>query len=126
MATHELPEWEAPSLDEKKPSFFNKQNLFSAPSSNKKLSAFSKASPMATFSSKERGESPEETVTTARRTFSDRWIPHWCSFGRSRKTCLGSIVALIVLIALIIGLSVGLTHHKPYVGLNTFISANPI
>jgi hypothetical protein len=45
--------------------------------------------------------------------------------GRSRRTWLIGLVVAIVLIALIIGLAVGL-KHKSYVGLNTFVPTTPI
>jgi hypothetical protein len=107
MATesHEVPEWEAPSSPPKQ-SFFSKFAIQS-PSPSK--------------------EAPGEDLTTVNRTFSDRWLPHWCAcLGRSRRGLFCSIAALILLI-LILGLGLGLgLSHKSWVNLNTFHPGLPI
>jgi hypothetical protein len=110
---HEVPEWEAPTSPPKK-SIFRKP-VFLAPET------------MPTALDKETGESPEERATTAKRTFSDRWLPHWCALlGRSRKTVLCSVAALLLL-AIILGLGLGLgLSHKWVIDLNTFRPATAI
>jgi hypothetical protein len=67
-------------------------------------------------------EEPGEDVTTVKRTFSDRFFPHWCAcMGRSRKQLLLSLVAGIILLVLILSLGLGLgLSHKSWVNLNTF------
>lgn len=72
-------------------------------------------------------EDPAERATTTKRTFSDRFIPHWFApcFGRNRRTCLCAFAAL-VLLALVLGLGLGLGLHKGWVDLNTFHPGTPI
>jgi hypothetical protein len=67
-------------------------------------------------------EEPGEDVTTVdKRTFSDRFLPHWCScMARSRKQLLLGLVAGIVLLVLILGLGLGLGLSHKWVNLNTF------
>jgi len=105
MATiqHEVPEWEAPSSPPKK-SIFSKLNI-----------STSQSPPLSK-------ESPGEDVTSTNRTFSDRWLPHWCAYmGRSRKNLLCSMLALFLLMALILGLGLGIgLTHRSWVNLNTF------
>jgi hypothetical protein len=105
---HQTPEWETgPTL---KKSLFSKYNIF-----NTKSPATNEEDPAA------------ERATTAKRTFSDRFIPHWFApcFGRSRKTCICAFAAL-ALLALILGLGLGLGLHKGWVNLNTFHPGTPI
>ncbi|PVH71874.1 hypothetical protein DL98DRAFT_660372 [Cadophora sp. DSE1049] len=88
--THQLPDWEAPPP---KKSLFSKFTTQSPP-------AYAKE------------EAPGEDATTAKRTFSDRFLPHWAK--RSRKTLIITIVALVLLLALILGLGLGLgLSHNP-------------
>jgi hypothetical protein len=80
----EVPEWETPTSPPKN-SIFRKPVALQSISLSK--------------------EAPGEDVTTVKRTFSDRFLPHGCScFGRSRKQLLSGL-----------GLS-----HKSWVNLNTF------
>ncbi|KAG4418103.1 hypothetical protein IFR04_008764 [Cadophora malorum] len=88
--THQLPDWEAPAP---KKSIFSKFTTQSPPAYAKK-------------------EAPGENATTAKRTFTDRFLPRWAK--RSRKTLIITIVALVLLLALILGLGLGLgLSHNP-------------
>ncbi|KAK0103692.1 hypothetical protein ONS95_005701 [Cadophora gregata] len=87
--THQLPDWEAPGPKKSRFSKFTTQSPH----------AYAKE------------EAPGEGSTTAKRTFSDRFLPRWAK--RSRKTLIITIVALVLLIALILGLALGLgLSHK--------------
>lgn len=136
MATHELPEWEAPTRATTKSSFFKRlsnpftiYNPFAStarPAGEPKKSIFDIKSPLtrtqnfdketsAAFSTDETAATTESLSPNAgRRTY----------FGRSRRTYL-IVLAVLILIGLIIGLAVGLHHHS-YVDLNTFIYNSPI
>ncbi|KUJ15207.1 uncharacterized protein LY89DRAFT_708146 [Mollisia scopiformis] len=98
---HETPEWEAPAATPKK-DILSKLNLFAT-------SSHTPSTPK---------ETPAETsgveTGSVKRTFSDRWLPHWLScMGRSRKNFFCSIAALILLLGLILGLALGLgLSHK--------------
>ena len=96
----EVPEWETRSSPPKK-SIFRK--------------------PVAVQAYPLTKEEPGEDVTTVKRTFSDRFLPHgYACFGRSRKQLLFSGLALLILI-IILGLGLGLgLSHKSWVNLNTF------
>lgn len=102
MATEqpEVPEWETPTSPPK-------NGIFRKPVALQSIS-LSK-------------EAPGEDITTVKRTFSDRFLPHGCAcFGRSRKQLLFSGLALLILI-IILGLGLGLgLSHKSWVNLNTF------
>jgi len=91
---HETPEWEAPAS---KKGLFSKVNLF-APTTSKEA----------------RAETAGTETGDVKRTFSDRWLPHWLAFmGRSRKSFFCSLAALLLLLALILGLALGLgLSHK--------------
>jgi hypothetical protein len=117
MATaemHQTPEWETP---------VPKKDLFSRLKSNP-LSTFTSSTP--TTKPESLKEIPAETTTTetgsAKRTFSDKWLPHWLScMGRSRKNFFCSMAALLLLIILVLGLALGLgLSHKSWVNLNSF------
>jgi len=95
--THQLPDWEAPAP---------KKSIFSK---------FTTQSPLA-YAKK---EAPGENATTAKRTFTDRFLPRWAK--RSRKTLIITIVALVLLLALILGLGLGLgLSHKLVLTLDGF------
>jgi hypothetical protein len=104
MATtqHEVPEWETTSSPPKK-SIFRK--------------------PVAIQQYPITKEEPGEDSTTVKRTFSDRFLPHWLAcMGRSRKQLflsLGAGIVLILILILGLGLGLGLSH-KSWVNLNTF------
>jgi len=104
---HQTPDWETGATPRKGLSKFN---IF-----NTKSPAGSEEDPAA------------ERATTARRTFSDRFIPHWFApcFGRNRKTCICAFAALALLV-LVLGLGLGLGLHKGLVDLNTFHPGTPI
>ena len=97
----EVPEWETRSSPPKK-SIFRK--------------------PVAVQAYPLTKEEPGEDVTTVKRTFSDRFLPHGLACcGRSRKQLLLSLLAFIILLILILGLGLGLgLSHKSWVNLNTF------
>lgn len=103
---HETPAWEAPAL---KKGLFSK---FSLPTKTN-TPAESKEAPLETSASE---------TGTVKRTFSDKWLPHWLAcMGRSRKSFLCSVAALVLLLLLIIGLGLGLgLSHKSWVNLDTF------
>lgn len=105
--TQQALEWETPTTP-KKTNIFSRYNLFNAQS---------------TLPTK--NEEPAAERAT-KRSFSDRFIPHWCApfFGRSRKPCLFAVAALLLLI-LILGLGLGLGLHKGLVTLNTFHPQSP-
>jgi hypothetical protein len=126
MATHELPEWEAPPKSTRKSNIWRKSNPFLlTPTIDRAHSYFSrklsrKTSPLATpASDKEVGETPAETATTANEISPG---PRWCGFPR--RICIFILISLIALIALIVGLAVGL-GHKLVPNLNTFIHPEP-
>jgi hypothetical protein len=97
----ELPEWETPYSPTKKSIFRKPVALQPYPLTK---------------------EEPGEDSTTAKRTFSDRFLPHWLACrGLSRKQLLLCIVGGLVLLVLILGLGLGLgLSHKSWVNLNTF------
>lgn len=103
--THQVPEWEAPAP--------KNQNIFSK---------YTTTSKPAYKQEEVSGEASGEDTPAVKRTFSDRFLPHWAAcMGRSRKSMLLSIAALILLVALILGLGLGLgLSHKSLVNLYSF------
>ncbi len=97
----EVPEWETPSSPPKKSIFRKPVALQTYPITK---------------------EEPGEDSTTVKRTFSDRFLPHWLArMSRSRKQIVFSLIAGIVLLILILGLGLGLgLSHNSWVNLNTF------
>ncbi|CZR58226.1 related to B2-aldehyde-forming enzyme [Phialocephala subalpina] len=88
---HETPAWEAPAP---------KKGLFSKFNLSKTTPADSKEVPLETSASE---------TGTVKRTWSDKWLPHWLAcMGRSRKSLFCSIAALVLLLLLILGLGLGL------------------
>ncbi|TVY85218.1 hypothetical protein LSUE1_G000369 [Lachnellula suecica] len=106
--THQTPEWETSGTA--KPGLFSKYNLFRTQSP----------------ATKEEDPAAEQNIAE-KRSFSDRFVPHWAApcFGRNRKTCLCALAALLLL-AVILGLGLGLGLHNGWVDLNTFHPGTPI
>lgn len=138
MANHELPEWEAPSsTTTPRNSFwqrlsqpFTPHNPFLSsrrPTLDHKNTFLARKSPLTRTQDFDKETGVPETVR--QNTTDDGEISpqgnqrRYC--GRSRRSLLLMIVASVILLALIIGLSVGLSR-KSYVNLNTFIGNNPI
>ena len=138
MANHELPEWETTpptKTSTSRSSFWNRLsqpfttgNPFlktPQPAADHKSTFFTKSPRTQTqVFDKETGvpETAAETATTAEEITPRGNQRRYC--GRSRRTCILISVALILLLALIIGLAAGLS--KKYVNLNTFIFHGPI
>ncbi|KAG0652697.1 hypothetical protein D0Z07_0738 [Hyphodiscus hymeniophilus] len=138
MANHELPAWEAPSADSTpRNSFwrrltqpFNTKNPFltiSEPSVDHKPTFAGTQNPFTRTQNfdKESGVSePAAATSTTANELKSRGTQRRI-LGRSRRSVIICAVAAVLLLALIIGLAVGLSRHK-YVNLNTFINHSPI
>ncbi|PSS25032.1 hypothetical protein M430DRAFT_15779 [Amorphotheca resinae ATCC 22711] len=97
MATHEIPAWEAPPVAAKSSIFRN--HFLYAPSFDKVKSFFSRKS-ASDIQTLDKGV-PVEGVPSSRK---------YC--GLSRRTCIILLLVSIALVALIIGLAVGLTRKS--------------
>lgn len=110
MATHEIPAWEAPPVAAKSSIFRN--HFLYAPSFDKVKSFFSRKS-ASDIQTLDKGV-PVEGVPSSRK---------YC--GLSRRTCIILLLVSIALVALIIGLAVGLTRKSYVPNITTFIPKIP-
>jgi len=113
MATTQEPDWETPAQQPPKVSIFRKSNPFTrSKSGNRLIGIFGgsgKQSPLASIAKEAGGENAHETATTSELVSSR---PQRTYFGLSRKRMILIIITTICLVALIIGLAVGLTNKK--------------
>jgi hypothetical protein len=138
MANHELPEWEnTPSTPAtQRGSFwqrlsqpFTSKNPFLStpqPTVDHKNTLYGTKSPLTRTQNfdKETGAAEPTAETSTTTEISPRGNGRrYC--GHRPRSILLIILAAVLLLALIIGLAVGLSH-KSYVGLNTFINNLPI
>ena len=134
MANHELPEWEAPSADSTARSSFwrrlvNNRNPFLTtpkPSIDHKHSPVGTTSPARTQNfDKESGlPTPANAAAEGDLMIKTRGEQRRIC-GIRRRTFLLLVLAAVLVLALIIGLAVGLSRHK-YVTFNMFINNTPI
>ncbi|TAQ83399.1 hypothetical protein B7494_g8275 [Chlorociboria aeruginascens] len=119
---HQVPDWEAPRPTNR--TFLSRVlgNAKFTPAPDLAKETESSESPTQKLESApppayEAAFPPTQVSPPAKRTwtekFNEKWPENCTYFGRSRKTVMSSLIALVLLIALVIGLAVGLSrHHK--------------